>query len=78
MIKWAWPETLTLKGPLGWILASLASFIVFLFLTFPYGPLEHRLMTELNRATGWDVRATDWWREDRIDHGPPAEIQSRL
>jgi type II secretion system protein N len=60
MIKWAWPERLTLKGPLGWILASLACFIVFLFLTFPYGPLQHRLLTELNRATGWDVRATDW------------------
>jgi type II secretion system protein N len=60
MIKWAWPETLTLKGPLGWILASLACFIVFLFLTFPYGPLQNRLLAELNRATGWDVRATDW------------------
>jgi type II secretion system protein N len=60
MIKWPWPETLTLKGPLGWILASLACFIVFLFLTFPYGPLQNRLLTELNRATGWDVRATDW------------------
>jgi type II secretion system protein N len=60
MIKWAWPETLTLKGPLGWILASLACFIVFLFLTFPYGPLQNRLLTEVNRATGWDVRATDW------------------
>ena len=60
MIKWAWPETLTLKGPLGWILASLACFIVFLFLTFPYGPLQNRMLTELNRATGWDVRATDW------------------
>lgn len=60
MIKWVWPETLTLKGPLGWILASLACFIVFLFLTFPYGQLQNRLLTELNRATGWDVRATDW------------------
>jgi type II secretion system protein N len=60
MIKWAWLETLTLKGPLAWILASLACFIVFLFLTFPYGPLQNRLLTELNRATGWDVRATDW------------------
>ena len=28
----AWPETLKLKGPLGWGLASLACFIVFLFL----------------------------------------------
>jgi type II secretion system protein N len=60
MIKWAWLETLMLKGPLAWILASLACFIIFLFLTFPYGPLQNRLLTELNRATGWDVRATDW------------------
>jgi type II secretion system protein N len=49
-----------LKGPLGWILASLACFILFLFLTFPYGPLQNRLLTELNRATGWEVRAADW------------------
>ena len=60
MIKWEWLETLPLKGPLAWILASLACFILFLFLTFPYGPLQDRLLTELNRATGWDVRATDW------------------
>jgi type II secretion system protein N len=49
-----------MKGPLGWILASLACFILFLFLTFPYGPLQNRLLTELNRATGWEVRAADW------------------
>ncbi len=62
MMTWpiAWPETLKLKGPLGWSLASLACFIVFLFLTFPYGPLQNRLLTELNRASGWEFRATDW------------------
>jgi type II secretion system protein N len=41
-------------------MASLACFIVFLFLTFPYGPLQSRLLTELNRASGWEVRAADW------------------
>ena len=56
----AWPETLKLKGPLGWGLASLACFILFLFLTFPYGPLQNRLLTEVNRASGWEVRAADW------------------
>jgi type II secretion system protein N len=56
----ALPETLKLKGPVGWGLASLACFIVFLLLTFPYGPLQHRLLTELNRASGWEVRAADW------------------
>ena len=62
MMTWPipWPETLKLKGPLGWGLASLACFIVFLFLTFPYGPLQNRLLTELNRASGWEVRAADW------------------
>lgn len=62
MTTWpfALPEILTRKGPLGWGLASLACFIVFLFLTFPYGPLQNRLLTELNRASGWEVRAADW------------------
>ena len=55
-----WPETLKLKGPLGWGIASLACFIVFLFLTFPYGPLQNRLLSELTRASGWEVRAVDW------------------
>src|SRR2546430_11359680 len=40
------PETLKLKGPLGWGLASLACFIVFLFLTFPYDPLQNRLLKD--------------------------------
>ena len=62
MMTWpfAWPERLKLKGPLGWGLATLVCFIVFLFLTFPYGPLQNRLLTELNRASGWEVRAADW------------------
>ena len=73
MTTWplAWPETLKRKGPLGWGLASLACFIVFLFLTFPYGPLQHRLLTELNRASGWEVRAADW------SVGLPAAIEWR-
>jgi len=67
----AWPETLKLKGPLGWGSASLACFILFLVLTFPYGPLQHRLLTELNRVTGWEVRAGDW------SVGIPAAIEWR-
>ncbi len=67
----ALPETLKLKGPLGWGLASLACFIVFLFLTFPYGPLQNRLLSELNRASGWEVRAADW------SVGLPAAIEWR-
>ena len=73
MTTWplAWPETLKRKCPLWWGLASLACFIVFLFLTFPYGPLQHRLLTELNRASGWEVRAADW------SVGLPAAIEWR-
>ena len=67
----AWPEALKLKGPLGWGLASLASFIVFLFLTFPYGLLQNRVLAELNRASGWEVRAADW------SVGFPAAIEWR-
>ena len=73
MMTWpiAWPETLKMKGPLGWGMASLTCFIVFLFLTFPYGPLQNRLLTELNRASGWEVRAADW------SVGLPAVIEWR-
>jgi type II secretion system protein N len=62
MITWPvpLPETLKVKGPLAWGMVSLACFIVFLVLTFPYGPLQNRLLAELNRASGWEVRATDW------------------
>jgi type II secretion system protein N len=67
----ALPETLKVKGPLGWGLASLACFIVFLFLTFPYGPLQNRLLSELHRASGWEVRAADW------SVGLPAAIEWR-
>jgi len=55
-----WLTTLTRKGPLGWGLASLACFILFLLLTFPFGPLQHRLLAEFNRTSGLEVRAADW------------------
>ena len=62
MIAWPipLPETLKVKGPLAWGMVSLACFIVFFFMTFPYGPLQNRLLAEVNRASGWEVRATDW------------------
>ncbi|MGH7183866.1 MAG: type II secretion system protein GspN [Nitrospiraceae bacterium] len=62
MITWplALPETLKLKGPFAWGMVALACFIVFLFLTFPYGPLQNRLLAELNRSSGWEIRAADW------------------
>ncbi len=69
--SFAWPEALKRKGPLGWGLASLACFVVFLFLTFPYGPLQNRLLAEFNRVSGWEVRAADW------SMGFPAAIEWR-
>ena len=36
------------------------SLLLFLFLTFPFGTLQSRVLSELIRATGWDIRAADW------------------
>ncbi|MDN5941909.1 MAG: type II secretion system protein GspN [Nitrospira sp.] len=69
--SFAWLTTVTRKGPLGWGLASLACFILFLLLTFPFGPLQHRLLTEFNRTSGWEVRAAEW------SVGLPAAIEWR-
>jgi type II secretion system protein N len=57
----SWPPAFTLKKePLAWALAGLGSFLLFLFLTFPYGTLQTRLLSELIRATGWEIRAAEW------------------
>jgi type II secretion system protein N len=69
--SFAWPEALKVNSPLGWGLTSVTCFVAFLFLTFPYGPLQNRLLTELNRASGWEVRAADW------SVGFPAAIEWR-
>ncbi|MDO8357039.1 MAG: type II secretion system protein GspN [Nitrospirota bacterium] len=66
-----WLETSKLKGPLGWGLATLTGFILSLLLTFPYGPLQSRLLAEFHRASGWEVRAADW------SVGFPASIEWR-
>lgn len=69
--SFAWLTTVPRKGPLGWGLASLACFILFLLLTFPFGPLQHRLLTEFNRTSGWEVHAAEW------SVGLPAAIEWR-
>ncbi len=73
MMAWpmAWPETSRLKGPLGWGLATLAGFILSLLLTFPYGPLQTRLLAEFHQTSGWEIRAADW------SVGFPASIEWR-
>ena len=37
--------------------SGLAASAVFLFLTFPFGTLQARVLSEFIRATGWDIRA---------------------
>ena len=57
----SWPTTFTLKKePLAWVAGGVVSLLVFLFLTFPFGTLQSRVLSELIRATGWDIRAADW------------------
>lgn len=48
------------KEILGWILGGACVMALCLLATFPYGALHERLIAELNRATGMDVRVTDW------------------
>src|SRR5262245_6884179 len=56
-----WPTTIEIrKEPLLWVVAGLCSFFLFLFVTFPFGALQSRILSEIMRTTGWDVRAADW------------------
>ena len=56
-----WPTTLTLKRePLAWVAGALVSLLLFLFLTFPFGTLQARVLSEMVRASGWDIRAAEW------------------
>lgn len=55
-----WPSTLLMKEPVGWGLTAMLCFVFFLFLTFPYASLQARLLAEISRATGMDVRVADW------------------
>ena len=57
---------MTIKYPeawreiLAWTLAGAAILALCLIATFPYGMLQARVVAELKRATGMDVRVTDW------------------
>ncbi len=56
----------SLKGPeewktmLAWTGAGLGALVLSLLATFPYDALHARMMAELHRATGLDVRVADW------------------
>ncbi|MDH4186336.1 MAG: type II secretion system protein GspN [Nitrospira sp.] len=62
MMTWSIAKRLPLPGTesLRWGLAALVCFFGFLVLTFPYGPLQARLLQELRRTSGWEVQAADW------------------
>ena len=55
-ITWtdAWSERLA------WAIGGICILALCLMATFPYGLLQNRLVAELNRATGLDIRMTDW------------------
>ncbi len=55
-ITWtdAWRERLA------WAIGGICILALCLMATFPYGLLQNRLVAELNRATGLDIRMTDW------------------
>ncbi len=53
-----WPEQW--KEIVGWILGGLCLVIVSVLATFPYGALHTRLVTELHRAIGMEIRVADW------------------
>lgn len=48
------------KTMLAWLAAGLGAIVLWLLATFPYEALHMRIMSELNRATGLDVRVADW------------------
>jgi type II secretion system protein N len=57
----SWPSRIEIrKEPLIWLLVGLGSLFLFLFVMFPYGALQSRILAELARGTGWEVRAADW------------------
>lgn len=55
-IKWpdAWREILA------WTAGGACILVLCLIATFPYGMLQARVVTELARATGMEVRVVDW------------------
>jgi type II secretion system protein N len=56
-----WPITVDFKKePLLWVVTAILSFFLFLFLTFPFGALQARILSEITQATGWEVRAAEW------------------
>ncbi len=53
-----WPEAW--RGILAWTVAGVTILVLCLLATFPYGMLQARVVAELTRATGMEVRVADW------------------
>lgn len=80
------------KEVLAWAAGGLGVLIASFLATFPYGALHARIVAEVNRSTGMDVRVADWtvglplaieWRNvtlSRPDWGPVqlAALQTRI
>lgn len=60
MMAWFGKDVSSWKEPLLWLTVGSGFLVVSLILTFPYGALQARVMGELQRATGMDLRASDW------------------
>jgi type II secretion system protein N len=56
----AWPALPAIKEPIGWGAATLLCFLLFFFITFPYGNMQAKVLAEFTRSTGLEVRAGDW------------------
>jgi type II secretion system protein N len=48
------------KAIVAWVAGGLCLLVLCLAATFPYDALHKRLVAELNRATGMDIRVGDW------------------
>lgn len=53
-----WPDAWREK--LAWTVGGIGILALCLIATFPYHLLQHRLVAELSRATGLDIRIADW------------------
>lgn len=53
-----WPDAW--KDILAWTVGGIFILALSLIATFPYNLLQHRIVAELKRATGLDIRIADW------------------
>ncbi|WP_181416768.1 type II secretion system protein GspN [Nitrospira lenta] len=57
---WPGKDLSAWKAPLLWMAFGCSLLFLSMALTFPYGALQTRIIGELQRATGMEVRAADW------------------